>query len=216
MTQTIHSKSQIDHSCAGDFEIISPILYREGIGNYRSFLWRQTLPRFAILPLLLLTACADMSYQPPGMEAVTGTARFPEQKPAGVKPVDPRAAAPRPPRPRPTTASQGAQPAPPATAPETAAVQTPETVEPPAAPMKLTGLTQRETLALLGRPVSETDQPPAKVWRYRGTGCTLDLFFYLDLQRNEFFALHQAIDGARDATGQQSCIAGVRRDAHAR
>jgi hypothetical protein len=59
-----------------------------------------------------------------------------------------------------------------------------------AADLKVVGLTQSETEALLGPPTSTLDRPPAKVWQYRTRDCGVDVYFYLDVGRNDFYALH--------------------------
>jgi hypothetical protein len=80
-----------------------------------------------------------------------------------------------------------------------------------AQPVKLIGLTQRETVTLLGTPSAQWDRPPAKVWHYQGPGCAVDVFFYLDVSRNEFSALRAtdagadgAAPGASPSTGQSN------------
>jgi hypothetical protein len=52
------------------------------------------------------------------------------------------------------------------------------------------GLSQAEAEAVLGPPAREMDQPPAKVWQYRSGDCGLNVYFYLDVARNAFYALH--------------------------
>jgi hypothetical protein len=86
-------------------------------------------------------------------------------------------------------------PAPPAPAPE--APRAVRVVPPPPRPapappseIKLVGLSEDEVQALLGPPSSATDQPPAKVWQYRAGNCAVDVYFYLDVGRNAFYALH--------------------------
>jgi hypothetical protein len=93
--------------------------------------------------------------------------------------------------------------APPQAAPRAPAPQPAEPprvrLAPPAAPrpapqplpdVKLVGLSQPETETLLGPPTAASDRPPAKVWEYRAGDCTLDVYFYLDVGRNAFYALH--------------------------
>jgi len=96
-------------------------------------------------------------------------------------------------------------PAPPAPAPRPAAT-TPAPVRtarlplpPPPAPgreeardadIKLVGLNRSEALALLGPPTGESERSPAKVWQYLTGDCTVDVYFYLDVARNDFYALH--------------------------
>ncbi len=56
--------------------------------------------------------------------------------------------------------------------------------------LKVVGLSQPETETLLGPPTTASDRPPAKVWEYRIPDCALDVYFYLDVGRNAFYALH--------------------------
>jgi hypothetical protein len=88
---------------------------------------------------------------------------------------------------------------------QAAAVPAPADVAP--SQPQLIGLTQAETVALLGAPAAQWDRPPAKVWHYQGPGCALDVFFYLDVSRNEFSALRYTAAGA-DATAAtgQNCL----------
>lgn len=81
----------------------------------------------------------------------------------------------------------------------------------PDSSLKLIGLTQNETAALLGPPSAQWERPPAKVWHYQGPDCTLDIFFYLDLSRNEFSALHFAAAGPEGAAPpNQQCVSRIR------
>ncbi len=87
---------------------------------------------------------------------------------------------------------------------QTAARPPPPPTTPPAAPpsqpgIKLVGLSQPETASILGQPAQESDAAPAKVWRYRASECVLDVYFYLDVQRNGFYALHYTTYGAASA-----------------
>lgn len=66
---------------------------------------------------------------------------------------------------------------------------------PPPAPgrgpeIRLVGLSRSETQALLGPPAVESERSPAKVWQYHQGDCSVDVYFYLDVARNEFYALH--------------------------
>lgn len=56
-------------------------------------------------------------------------------------------------------------------------------------PDALVGLTPDEVAALIGRPASTTDQPPATVWLYRTNHCALEVFFYMDVGSKTFRAL---------------------------
>ncbi len=96
------------------------------------------------------------------------------------------------------------------------AVAAPAPADLAARPLKLIGLTQQETVTLLGTPSAQWDRPPAKVWHYQGLGCTVDVFFYLDVSRNEFSALRTTVagsDGAPLPNGQpsgQQCLSRIR------
>jgi hypothetical protein len=56
-------------------------------------------------------------------------------------------------------------------------------------PDGLIGLNQDETRHLLGGPTSTREEPPARVWIYESTDCSLHVFFYLDLASQTFQAL---------------------------
>lgn len=56
-------------------------------------------------------------------------------------------------------------------------------------PNALVGLTPNEVEALIGRPVSKADRPPARVWYYRTNHCALEVFFYMDVGTKTFRAL---------------------------
>ncbi|MEJ0068006.1 MAG: hypothetical protein WDO24_03890 [Pseudomonadota bacterium] len=101
---------------------------------------------------------------------------------AGVKPRRP--AAKRPAEPSPADS-------------QTAAVPTPGDLG--AQAPKLIGLTEQETVTLLGPPSAQWDRPPAKVWHYQGPDCAVDVFFYLDVSRNEFSALRTMASGTDGA-----------------
>lgn len=89
-------------------------------------------------------------------------------------------AAPPPPRPAVVLAPRSARalPLPPSPAPG----RGPE--------IRLVGLSRGETQALLGTPAVESERSPAKVWQYHQGDCSVDVYFYLDVARNEFYALH--------------------------
>jgi len=86
-----------------------------------------------------------------------------------------------------------APPAPPPPAPPRAAHVVPPPPPPAPSPLteiKLVGLSEDEVQALLGAPNTAADRPPAKVWEYRAGNCAVDVYFYLDVGRNAFYALH--------------------------
>jgi len=75
-------------------------------------------------------------------------------------------------------------------------------------PKQLVGLGFGETEALLGRPSKEEEKPPAKVWTYSGTDCELTIFFYADINTQQFRALTYEVTG-NEATGgsDDQCLA---------
>jgi hypothetical protein len=89
--------------------------------------------------------------------------------------------------------------------PEAAGVAVPTAGEDP---KQLVGLGFGETEALLGPPTKEEEKPPAKVWTYSGTDCELAIFFYADINTQEFRALTYEVTG-NEATGgsDDQCLA---------
>ena len=55
---------------------------------------------------------------------------------------------------------------------------------------KLVGMSRGETATLLGAPTEERDAAPAKIWKFMSGECVVDVYFYLDVARNDFYALH--------------------------
>ena len=157
---------------------------------------------FYIFGVIAVAGCAETA--PPATPAPSvppprpvATAPSAPDTEAGVKPARPPAKRPSPPSDR-----------------DAAAAPTPGDLG--AQPLKLIGLTQQETVTLLGTPSAQWDRPPAKVWHYQGPGCAVDVFFYLDVSRNEFSALRTTdagLDGAAAPAGQasgQQCLNRIR------
>lgn len=88
----------------------------------------------------------------------------------------------------------------------TALVRPPTPRPEPPAPLKLIGLSRSEAEILLGRPAAEAERSPAKVWQYRTAECTVDVYFYLDVARNEFYALHYEARGPQSAAGGTAVV----------
>lgn len=62
-------------------------------------------------------------------------------------------------------------------------------------PEDLIGVSQDEAEVLFGRPGFITQEPPAEVWRYLGPdGCSLTLFFYLDVSNSAYRALTYQVE----------------------
>lgn len=122
---------------------------------------------------------------------------------AAPSPAEPAAEAPSPPEPPPVPP----EPVPlPGHKPEPVKAIAP--TSPGDDPKQLVGLGFGETEALLGPPTKEEEKPPAKVWTYSGTDCELTIFFYADINTQEFRALTYEFTGT-EATGgsDDQCLA---------
>jgi hypothetical protein len=73
---------------------------------------------------------------------------------------------------------------------------------------RLTGLDQAATLAIFGEPQERSEAPPALLWRYAGSDCRLDVYFYLDLQTREMRVLHYDVTSTDNGNDQsrQKCF----------
>lgn len=152
----------------------------------------------ALMTLLLAAACSETRFddQPDDRTLVVPLAD-PPPDPASSSPLAELSVTP-PPGPL-------VKPPPPPgpAAPQMAAVDPapPPTLPPPRA---LAGLSMSETESELGRPAAEADRAPAKVWQYRAGECSVDVYFYLDMARNGFYALHH--EARRGAILDETCI----------
>jgi hypothetical protein len=74
----------------------------------------------------------------------------------------------------------------------------------------LVGLSQADTMKLLGAPAAHKSIPPAQIWTYRSTICDLTLYFYPEVGGAAFRALTYQINdpGTSDAT-HTACLAGL-------
>ncbi|MGE0118541.1 MAG: hypothetical protein AB7S71_12595 [Dongiaceae bacterium] len=120
-----------------------------------------------------------------------------------ASPAEPAAASPTPPAPPPAPPDVVPLPE---HKPEAAAGAVPAAAGPD--PKELVGLDFGETEALLGLPTKQEEKPPAKVWTYSGTDCELTIFFYADINTQEFRALTYEVTG-NEATGgsDDQCLA---------
>lgn len=77
--------------------------------------------------------------------------------------------------------------------------------------VNLIGFTEGQALAVLGRPQTRHDDPPARIWRYASDGCVVDVYFYLDVSRNTFHVLHYTTPN-NPASDEflQNCLQAVR------
>ncbi len=83
--------------------------------------------------------------------------------------------------------------------------------DPPSAKLKrLFGLSIQEAQVLLGTPYLQTEMPPAKVLAYDGKDCTLNVFFYLQLDSDRYRALAYEIKGGDGSEpAKQRCLSEI-------
>ncbi len=79
---------------------------------------------------------------------------------------------------------------------------------PPRVKLKhLVGLTFDEAYALLGDPSLATEVPPAKVQAYNSKNCTLNVFFYFDLETEKYRSLAYEVKGEDKSEGsKERCL----------
>jgi hypothetical protein len=80
-------------------------------------------------------------------------------------------------------------------------------------PVDVVGLSEDETVGLLGEPDGRTWHPPSRVLRYASNGCTVDIYFYLDVAKDSFQALQiKAPESTTDESALQTCLGKVRNE----
>ena len=73
---------------------------------------------------------------------------------------------------------------------------------------QLVGLDFDATQALLGEPVLDEVQAPARVWAYSGSGCVLNIFFYPNVDGSTYRALTYEVKGGDDSVEfRERCFA---------
>lgn len=122
----------------------------------------------------------------------------PDPEPSAAAPEAPAAAEPAlPPAPKPRPSRVARLPVPverpSAPPPAPLAQPEPEPEPKPHADIKLVGMSRGEAATLLGAPTEERDVAPAKIWKFASGECALDIYFYLDVARNDFYALHYIV-----------------------
>lgn len=80
-------------------------------------------------------------------------------------------------------------------------------ISPATSAVKVMGQSAQTVRSRLGTPASERSQGPARIWRYQGNECTVEVYFYLDTARGDFFALDQRLSGA--AADAETCLGTV-------
>lgn len=89
------------------------------------------------------------------------------------------------------------------------------TAKPPAiSPRTLVGNTEEQLEAMLGKPASVREEPPAMVWRYRANDtCSVDVFLYFDLASEAFRSLAYKFHLKKSGRPQEqetNCMAALR------
>jgi hypothetical protein len=167
----------------------------------------------------MLASCAPNASHPASQSSAART--FPPSPPETEPRVSPRPARkPTPPSPagssvltageqtgaltvpKPSGGAANPEAAAPAPAPDSPSAASPGNGE-----IQLIGLDQPAATRLFGPATERSEKPPATVWRYKGVGCELELFFYLDLRSGHMRTLHYALKGdASGAARQQDCL----------
>jgi hypothetical protein len=155
---------------------------------------QQLRAAVALMILLLGASCSETLYDDPqAQQAINVPLDEPPPDPATSPPLDKLV---RPP-PGPLV-----KPAPPPSVEEAPAQVA--AIDPVPPPKALAGLSMSETESELGPPVAEADRAPAKVWQYRAGECSVEVYFYLDMARNGFYALHH--EARRGTILDETCI----------
>jgi hypothetical protein len=100
----------------------------------------------------------------------------------------------------------GSSPSPTTRQPATAA-KAPPTTPAPAPDIELIGLSQPQAVELFGTPSEQTERDGGKTWTWRAPRCVVELLFYLDLSRNDYYVLDRRVlgtDGTERAA--QACL----------
>ena len=75
-------------------------------------------------------------------------------------------------------------------------------------PAELICLEPTQTVAVLGEPSLRLQDPPAQVWQYNATECTLRLHFYRDIITQQFRALSYEIENTdtENVDAERRCL----------
>jgi len=75
-------------------------------------------------------------------------------------------------------------------------------------PQSLVGMTEAETLDLLGLPVWIQETPPAKTWQYASDRCVLRVFMFMEMSTRDFRTLSYELTSTDDNPDvDQQCLA---------
>ncbi|MFC7334351.1 hypothetical protein [Rhodocista pekingensis] len=148
---------------------------------------------------VLLVSCADPGARPPAPPPVALTVPEPPPAPPARVPTSP-VPRPKPPVPVAQLAGVTALPGPPAAPPHLQ--------EASFDPKTLVGLTEQETMRLLGQPSWTEEIPPAKTWRYANDRCVLRVFFFMEMTTRDFRTLSYELTSTDDQPNvAQQCFA---------
>ena len=71
----------------------------------------------------------------------------------------------------------------------------------------LIGIEPVDAMGLLGVPEQIREDPPAQVWAYQREGCSLEIYFYLDLESDNLRSLTYELDaGEPSEAARQACL----------
>jgi hypothetical protein len=156
---------------------------------------------FSSALLLALSACET----PPVLTGPEPVATLSHSPALQEQPVAKPAAKPRPVR-KPTTLKP--DPVPPVeSTPIDPTLGQVAAISPSASSIKVLGQSAQAVRSRLGTPANERSQGPARIWRYQGNECSVEVYFYLDTARGDFFALDQRLSGA--AADAETCLGTV-------
>jgi hypothetical protein len=75
----------------------------------------------------------------------------------------------------------------------------------------LIGLGPEQTELMMGKPADVRDEPPATVWAYKSGDCTLEVFFYPEVETRQPRALAYVVSGKDQSdAAKQACFARIR------
>ena len=75
------------------------------------------------------------------------------------------------------------------------------------APVRVVGWSQEAVQRLLGPPTEQNARGAGQTWRYQGRDCQVEIAFYYDVTRGDFFALSQHPTEGGEAA---ACLARIR------
>jgi hypothetical protein len=162
----------------------------------------SAIVRLCLLTMILpLAACA-------GDQAVRRTPAAPAPT-AAAEPAAPVTAPPAAPKPAAGTHTANLGQAPPAGAPLPRPAPEPFPMQ--LDPGILIGLAPEQAELMMGRPTEVRDEPPATVWAYKSGDCTLEVFFYQEVETRQPRALAYHVEGKDQSdTAKQACFSRIR------